>query len=99
VRHEPAALRDFNLAFVRYGSIATEAVWAGCRSMSASPQKRTKFQAAATRLVVEAWTRSAEFRAAHRDAGQNKPLYIDHPQFGYWAECPLGSTEHAGMRE
>jgi hypothetical protein len=24
---------------------------------------------------------SAEFRAAHRDAGQNKPLYIDHPQF------------------
>jgi heme-degrading monooxygenase HmoA len=29
----------------------------------------------------EAWTRSEEFRAAHKDAGQNKPLYIDHPQF------------------
>jgi hypothetical protein len=21
------------------------------------------------------------FRLAHRDAGQNKPLYLDHPQF------------------
>src|SRR6516165_3317467 len=34
-----------------------------------------------SRATFEAWTRSAEFRAAHRDAGQNKPLYIDHPQF------------------
>ena len=24
---------------------------------------------------------SEEFRAAHKDAGKNKPLYIDHPQF------------------
>ena len=31
--------------------------------------------------TFEAWTRSEEFRAAHRDAGQNKPLYLDHPQF------------------
>ena len=31
--------------------------------------------------AFEAWTRSEEFRAAHKDAGQNKPLYIDHPQF------------------
>jgi hypothetical protein len=30
---------------------------------------------------LNTWTRSAEFRAAHRGAGQNKPLYIDHPQF------------------
>jgi len=28
-----------------------------------------------------AWTKSEAFRAAHKDAGQNKPLYIDHPQF------------------
>ena len=28
----------------------------------------------------EAWTRSEEFRAAHKDAGQNKPLYIGHPE-------------------
>jgi heme-degrading monooxygenase HmoA len=33
------------------------------------------------RAAFEAWTRSEEFRAAHRDAGQNKPLYLDHPQF------------------
>jgi heme-degrading monooxygenase HmoA len=34
-----------------------------------------------SRTTFEAWTRSEEFRAAHRDAGQNKPLYLDHPQF------------------
>jgi heme-degrading monooxygenase HmoA len=34
-----------------------------------------------SRAAFEAWTRSEEFRAAHRDAGQNKPLYLDHPQF------------------
>jgi heme-degrading monooxygenase HmoA len=31
--------------------------------------------------AFEAWTKSKAFRAAHKDAGQNKPLYIDHPQF------------------
>ena len=34
-----------------------------------------------SRTSFEAWTRSEELRAAHRDAGQNKPLYLDHPQF------------------
>ncbi|HEY7663466.1 MAG TPA: antibiotic biosynthesis monooxygenase [Xanthobacteraceae bacterium] len=34
-----------------------------------------------SRAAFEAWTRSEAFRAAHRDAGQNKPLYLDHPQF------------------
>jgi len=29
----------------------------------------------------EAWTRSEAFRQAHRDAGQNKPLYLGHPEF------------------
>ena len=29
----------------------------------------------------EAWTRSEAFRAAHREAGGRKPLYLDHPQF------------------
>jgi heme-degrading monooxygenase HmoA len=28
-----------------------------------------------------AWTRSEQFRAAHRDAGQTKPLYVGGPQF------------------
>ncbi|HUB11905.1 MAG TPA: antibiotic biosynthesis monooxygenase [Acetobacteraceae bacterium] len=29
----------------------------------------------------EDWTRSEAFRLAHRDAGQNKPLYLGHPDF------------------
>jgi heme-degrading monooxygenase HmoA len=29
----------------------------------------------------EAWTRSEAFRAAHANAGQNKPLYLGHPEF------------------
>jgi heme-degrading monooxygenase HmoA len=28
-----------------------------------------------------AWTKSENFRAAHRNAGGNKPLYQGHPQF------------------
>ena len=34
-----------------------------------------------SRADFEAWTRSEAFRAAHRDAGNNKPLYFDHPIF------------------
>jgi heme-degrading monooxygenase HmoA len=33
------------------------------------------------RAVFEAWTKSEAFRAAHGRAGDNKPLYLDHPQF------------------
>ncbi|WBV43391.1 antibiotic biosynthesis monooxygenase [Pseudoroseomonas cervicalis] len=29
----------------------------------------------------EAWTQSEAFRAAHRGAGQSKPLYLGPPQF------------------
>jgi heme-degrading monooxygenase HmoA len=29
----------------------------------------------------EAWTRSEAFRLAHRDAGQNRGLYLGHPEF------------------
>ena len=28
-----------------------------------------------------AWTKSEQFRAAHRGAGASKPLFIGHPQF------------------
>jgi len=28
-----------------------------------------------------AWTHSEQFRAAHRNAGVNKPLYLGHPEF------------------
>jgi heme-degrading monooxygenase HmoA len=34
-----------------------------------------------SRNAFEEWTRSDAFRRAHRDAGQNKPLYLDHPEF------------------
>src|SRR5450631_2246531 len=33
------------------------------------------------RAAFEAWTRSEAFRAAHHRAGDNKPLYLGHPQF------------------
>jgi len=28
-----------------------------------------------------AWTKSEQFRAAHRGAGEGKPLYLSHPEF------------------
>ena len=33
-----------------------------------------------SREAFEAWTRSEAFRAAHKGAGGNKPLYLGHPQ-------------------
>jgi heme-degrading monooxygenase HmoA len=33
------------------------------------------------RAAFEAWTRSDAFRTAHHGAGENKPLYLGHPQF------------------
>ena len=29
----------------------------------------------------QAWTKSENFRAAHRGAGDNKPMYLGHPVF------------------
>lgn len=34
-----------------------------------------------SRADFEEWTRSEAFRAAHRNAGGNKPLYLGHPRF------------------
>ena len=34
-----------------------------------------------SREDFEAWTRSEAFRLAHQSAGQNRPLYLGHPQF------------------
>ena len=31
--------------------------------------------------AFEAWTRSEAFRKAHAGAGQNKPMYLGHPEF------------------
>jgi len=35
----------------------------------------------ATKADFEAWTRSEAFRAAHRNAGTSKPLYLGPPEF------------------
>jgi heme-degrading monooxygenase HmoA len=35
----------------------------------------------ASKAAFEEWTRSEAFRAAHKGAGDNKPLYLGHPQF------------------
>ena len=34
-----------------------------------------------SREAFEAWTRSEAFRDAHRNAGDNRPLYLGHPRF------------------
>ena len=34
-----------------------------------------------SRADFEAWTKSEAFRLAHQGAGQNKPLYLGHPEF------------------
>jgi heme-degrading monooxygenase HmoA len=34
-----------------------------------------------SKAAFEAWTKSEHFREAHKDAGSNKPLYFEHPQF------------------
>jgi len=34
-----------------------------------------------TRADFEAWTKSDHFRQAHANAGDNKGLYLGHPQF------------------
>ncbi|MEM9197558.1 MAG: antibiotic biosynthesis monooxygenase [Pseudomonadota bacterium] len=33
------------------------------------------------RAAFEAWTRSEHFRAAHASAGDNRGMYLGHPQF------------------
>ena len=35
----------------------------------------------ASRAAFEAWTTSDHFRAAHRGAGENRDMYLGHPNF------------------
>jgi heme-degrading monooxygenase HmoA len=50
------------------------------------------------RAVFEAWTKSEAFRAAHSRAGDNKPLYLDHPQFeGFEVRQTVGRAHAAGQ--
>src|ERR1700758_2055724 len=51
------------------------------------------------RAVFEAWTKSEAFRAAHSRAGDNKPLYLDHPQFeGFEVRQTVGRGKTLGRR-
>ena len=48
--------------------------------------------------AFEAWTRSEAFRAAHHGAGQNKPLYLGHPQFeGFEVRQTIGARKKANV--
>ena len=38
--------------------------------------------------AFRAWTTSEQFRAVHRDAGANKPLYLGHPEFEGFSSVP-----------
>ena len=45
------------------------------------------------RADFEAWTRSEAFRLAHRNAGQNRPLYLGPPEFeGFESVQTVGRT-------
>ena len=47
-----------------------------------------------SRAAFEAWTKSEAFRSAHQRAGENKPLYLDHPQFeGFEVRQTVRSTK------
>jgi heme-degrading monooxygenase HmoA len=39
------------------------------------------------RATFEAWTKSEAFRAAHHKAGDNKPVYLGHPEFEGFEVC------------
>ena len=43
----------------------------------------------------EAWTKSEAFRAAHKGAGDNKPLYIGHPKFEGFEVIQEVTSQHA----
>ena len=51
----------------------------------------------ASKDAFTAWTQSEHFRAAHRVAGANKPLYLGHPEFeGFEVASDDQESECAG---
>jgi len=46
-----------------------------------------------SRADFEAWTRSEAFRKAHQSAGQNRVLYLGHPEFEGFEVIQTVSTE------
>ena len=85
-QHNVYAMNRFRVA--KGSEAAFEQVWISWDShldkvagLRAAPKRRTKRLYASHRAVFDAWTKSEAFRAAHSRAGENKPLYLDHPQF------------------
>jgi heme-degrading monooxygenase HmoA len=51
------------------------------------------------RSAFEAWTNSEAFRAAHHRAGDNKSLYLGHPQFeGFEVRQTVGLRNAAATK-
>jgi heme-degrading monooxygenase HmoA len=49
----------------------------------------------ANKEAFENWTRSEQFRAAHRNAGDNKPLHLGHPEFEGFEAIQTLKNKHA----
>jgi heme-degrading monooxygenase HmoA len=49
----------------------------------------------ANKEAFENWTRSEQFRAAHRNAGDNKPLHLGHPEFEGFETIQTLKNKHA----
>jgi heme-degrading monooxygenase HmoA len=48
--------------------------------------------------AFENWTHSEQFRAAHRNAGDNMPLHLGHPQFeGFEAIQTIANAKARGV--
>ena len=52
----------------------------------------------ASKEAFTAWTQSEHFRAAHRDAGADKPLYLGHPEFEGFEVLQRSGIRMRGMR-
>jgi heme-degrading monooxygenase HmoA len=48
----------------------------------------------ANKDAFENWTRSEQFRAAHRTAGDSKPLHLGHPEFEGFETIQTLRTKH-----
>ena len=93
--YQPQAVADLNpvAAFVsQIGSPSLKRL-----TFSKVPKlKITRSTVWENRAVFEAWTKPDAFRAAHSRAGDNKPLYLDHPQFeGFEVRQTVGCDKAA----
>jgi heme-degrading monooxygenase HmoA len=82
----PGAEADFEKLWTRRESYLDDVPGFGSFHLLRGPQREDHVLYSShtiwrSRADFEAWTRSEAFRRAHADAGQNKPLYLGHPEF------------------